>query len=585
MRGSCYGSREAHAPNAMNRPLENKKILVCVSGGIAAFKAVELVRELGRRGAKVRVAMTPSATRFVGPITFTGLTGQKTVTDLWDPAYPGEIHVELADWAELIVVAPASTNLIARFASGLADDVVLATLACADGTIVLAPAMHDRMWRRPSTQRNLARLRGDGVAIVGPTEGALANGRVGMGRMVEAQQIADEVVRTAAAASDLRDQTVLISAGPTLEDLDPVRFISNRSSGRMGYALASVAAARGAHVILVTGPTHIPLPPRLEVVQVRSALDMKAAIDQALPRCDVVIMTPQWPTIARCARSRARSRSRARPQRRAGQEPGHPRRARQPSARQDAGAGRLRNGDRRRRRVRTQEARRQASRSRSRERGRRRLRTGRHSGDPDPARRGPPAAADEQARALEPHPRPGAPAAWSGARAHTKSTGPAPARTTTGSPSERSITVEGVRPTSSESRTSARSGKRASISAGSIRYSPSQDALVETSGRPSARVSASVTGGSGHAPDRLALHPERLRDLLRRRQDEVYGPAGAGASRDTRHRRRLHSVRYQPDPDIRTTAAGRAACSSSGRGPRRPCGSNVTAEPVDRVVG
>ena len=275
----------------MNRPLENKKILVCVSGGIAAFKAVELVRELGRRGAKVRVAMTPSATRFVGAITFTGLTGQKTVTDLWDPAYPGEIHVELADWAELIVVAPASTNLIARLASGLADDVVLATLACADGTVVLAPAMHDRMWRRPSTQRNLERLRGDGVVLVGPTEGALANGRIGMGRMAEAQQIADEIVRISGATSDLRDQTVLISAGPTLEDLDPVRFISNRSSGRMGYALASAAAARGAHVILVTGPTHIPLPPRLEVVQVRSALDMKAAIDQALPRCDVVIMT------------------------------------------------------------------------------------------------------------------------------------------------------------------------------------------------------------------------------------------------------------------------------------------------------
>jgi phosphopantothenoylcysteine decarboxylase/phosphopantothenate--cysteine ligase len=271
--------------------LRDKNILVCVSGGIAAFKVVELVRELQRRGAKLRVAMTASATRFVGPMTFTGLTGQKTVTDLWDPNYPGEIHVELADKAELIVVAPATAHLMARVASGQADDVVTATLLCSDSTVVMAPAMHERMWRSASTQRNVARLAQDGVHFVGPTSGALANGRIGMGRMVEPKVIADEVELVASRATDLRDKTILISAGPTLEDLDPVRFISNRSSGRMGYAIASAARARGASVILVTGPTQIPRPPSVEVIDVRSALEMKQAIDGALPRADAVIMT------------------------------------------------------------------------------------------------------------------------------------------------------------------------------------------------------------------------------------------------------------------------------------------------------
>lgn len=275
----------------MNVTVRDKNILVCVGGGIAAFKAVELVRELGRRGAKVRVAMTPSATRFVGPITFAGLTGQKTVTELWDPDYAGEIHVELADRAELIVVAPATANLMARAALGLADDVVLATLACSQAPVLMAPAMHERMWQRPSTQRNLATLTRDGVHFVGPTEGALANGRVGQGRMAEPGAIADALERIASRGDDLRDKTIVVSAGPTLEDLDPIRFISNRSSGRMGYALASAAQARGAHVVLVSGPTHIPVPAGVEVIQVRSTADMKQAIDRALSRADAVIMT------------------------------------------------------------------------------------------------------------------------------------------------------------------------------------------------------------------------------------------------------------------------------------------------------
>jgi phosphopantothenoylcysteine decarboxylase/phosphopantothenate--cysteine ligase len=271
--------------------VRDKNILVAVSGGIAAFKAVELVRELGRRGARVKVILTPNAARFVGPVTFTGLTGEPARTDLWDASYPGELHVVLAEWADAIVVAPATASLLARAAHGIADDLVTATLACADSPVLLAPAMHERMWLRPSTQRNIAQLKHDGMHTVGPTTGKLANGKTGQGRMSEPTEIADALDHSFAASGELAGKTVVISAGPTLEDLDPVRFISNRSSGKMGYAIASVARERGAHVVLVSGPTQIAPPQGVELVSVRSALEMQAAIEQTLPRADVVIMT------------------------------------------------------------------------------------------------------------------------------------------------------------------------------------------------------------------------------------------------------------------------------------------------------
>jgi phosphopantothenoylcysteine decarboxylase/phosphopantothenate--cysteine ligase len=271
--------------------LQDKQVLVAVSGGIAAFKAAELTRELGRRGARVKVVLTPNAARFIGPVTFTGLTSEPPLIDLWDARYPGEMHVILAEWAEAIVVAPATANLLARAAHGFADDLVLATLSCANVPVLLAPAMHERMWLRPATQRNVELLHADGYHTVGPTTGKLANGAVGQGRMAEPSAIADALAALLGARSDLAGKTVLISAGPTLEDLDPVRFISNRSSGRMGYALATAAHERGAHVVLVTGPTHIAVPAVAEVVQVRSALEMQAAIDAAAPRAEVVIMT------------------------------------------------------------------------------------------------------------------------------------------------------------------------------------------------------------------------------------------------------------------------------------------------------
>jgi phosphopantothenoylcysteine decarboxylase/phosphopantothenate--cysteine ligase len=291
--------------------LSGKRIVVGVGGGIAAFKAVVLVRELLRRGAELRVAMTQSATRFVGRATFSGLTGKAVVLDIFDPSHPGEVHVELGQWADAMVVAPATANLLARAALGMADDAVLATLSCTASPVLFAPAMHERMWLAPATQRNVQRLRDDGALMVGPVQGALASGQVGLGRMAEPEAIADALegvlARPRAAGRkvlaghglaplatavklDLDAKTVLVSAGPTLEDIDPVRFISNRSSGRMGFALASAARDRGARVILVTGPTEVSPPSGVELVNVRSTREMQDAIDGALEQADAVIM-------------------------------------------------------------------------------------------------------------------------------------------------------------------------------------------------------------------------------------------------------------------------------------------------------
>ena len=242
--------------------LSGRNVLVCVGGGIAAYKAAILARELLRRGARVRVAMTPSATKFVGPITFTGLTGEPPVTDLWDAAYRGEIHVELAGWADAIVVAPATASMMARMAHGLADEAVTATLLCSDKPVLIAPAMHHRMWSHPATRRNVAQLRADGVHLVGPESGPLASGESGMGRMAEPDAIADALeVVLAQLGRDLGGRRILVSAGPTHEAIDPVRFLGNRSSGRMGYAVAERARSRGARVVLVSGPVGLAAPP------------------------------------------------------------------------------------------------------------------------------------------------------------------------------------------------------------------------------------------------------------------------------------------------------------------------------------
>jgi phosphopantothenoylcysteine decarboxylase / phosphopantothenate---cysteine ligase len=271
--------------------LSHKRIIVGLGGGIAAFKTVELVRILMQRGAEVRVAMTESAQRFVGPTTFSGITGRVPAIDLWDPSCPGELHIELSEWADAIVVAPATANVLARAVAGMANDVLLTTLLCAKSPVFFAPAMHERMWLAASTRRNVEQLQADGAVFIGPVRGLLANGKEGMGRMQEPLEIANVIEQALAPKEDFSNKTILVSAGPTLEDIDPVRFISNRSSGRMGYAIAERARARGARVILVSGPVSISPPRDVEMVQVRSALQMHQAVIERVKEVDVVVMT------------------------------------------------------------------------------------------------------------------------------------------------------------------------------------------------------------------------------------------------------------------------------------------------------
>ncbi|MBZ0118470.1 MAG: bifunctional phosphopantothenoylcysteine decarboxylase/phosphopantothenate--cysteine ligase CoaBC [Sandaracinaceae bacterium] len=270
--------------------LRARRIVLGVGGGIAAYKSVILARELLRRGASLEVILTASAQRFVGALTFTGLTGKPPIVDLWDSRHAGEIHVELGEWAELVVIAPATANLITRAAHGHADDALAATLLCFDGPVLFAPAMHSKMWDHPATRENVALLRERGARFVGPVEGVLASGEQGIGRLSEPPEIAGAIAGILASSRDLADKKLLISAGPTHEDLDPVRFLGNRSSGKMGYALAERAAARGAKVTLVSGPVTLPAPPGVALVRVRSAIEMQAAIDGRRDLQDAIIM-------------------------------------------------------------------------------------------------------------------------------------------------------------------------------------------------------------------------------------------------------------------------------------------------------
>ena len=267
--------------------LLDRKIVVGVGGGIAAFKSVVLVRELSRRGAKVKVAMTPASQKFIGSATFAGLTGEHPVCSLWEHA--GEIHVELGQWADAMVVAPATMNLLARLAAGAANDPVLATLACTNAPRLLAPAMHTNMWRQPSTQRNVAQLRADGFSVVGPVQGALASGQSGDGRMAEPEQITDALAGLLR-PRDLHGHRIVVTAGPTYEDVDPVRFLGNRSTGKMGFAIATALAQRGAQLTLISGPTTLRTPVNVERIDVRSAVQMHDAIGQHTSQAAAVVM-------------------------------------------------------------------------------------------------------------------------------------------------------------------------------------------------------------------------------------------------------------------------------------------------------
>jgi len=273
--------------------LAGRHVLLGVSGGVAAYKAAELARGAIRAGATVQAVLTEAAGRFVGPATFAGLTGRPAHTGLWSEP-ERLLHVRLAREADIAVFAPATANLLAKFAAGLADDLVSSVYTCLTCPVVVAPAMHTEMWQHLATQRNVARLVADGMRVVGPGEGALAGGDVGPGRMAEPVDIlavlGAALDRTAAApAGPLTGLSVVVTAGGTREPIDPVRFIGNRSSGKMGYAIAAEARRRGARVALVSAPTALEPPADVEVTQVETAVQMREAVLGLAARADVVI--------------------------------------------------------------------------------------------------------------------------------------------------------------------------------------------------------------------------------------------------------------------------------------------------------
>jgi phosphopantothenoylcysteine decarboxylase/phosphopantothenate--cysteine ligase len=270
--------------------LTGTRILLGVTGSIAAYKAAALLRELTRRGAEVTCAMTESASRFVAPLTFETLSRRPVLTDLYAQDYEGQIaHIAAAGGADLFVVAPATAHTLAKFAHGLADDFVTNLFLAATCPVLLAPAMDAEMWRHPATQANVATLRQQGVQFVGPASGELASGLTGPGRLAEPAEIVGAVEALLARARDLAGRRLLVTAGPTYEPLDPVRFVGNRSSGRMGFALAEAAAARGARVVLVTGPTHLAPPAGVECVRVETTQEMYEAVLARAAGADAVI--------------------------------------------------------------------------------------------------------------------------------------------------------------------------------------------------------------------------------------------------------------------------------------------------------
>ncbi len=269
--------------------LINKRIVVGITGGIAAYKAAELVRRLNEAGAKVRVVMTPAATRFITPLTLQALSGQPVHVELLDASEESAMgHIALARWADAVVVAPASADFMAKLAHGLAGDLLSTLCLASRAPLLVAPAMNSVMWENPATQVNGRLLRERGVRLLGPADGGQACGETGPGRMLEPPAIAAAVAQLFSTGV-LQGKTVLVTAGPTREAIDPVRFISNRSSGKMGYAIAQAAQEAGARVILVSGPTALATPARVERVTVESAGEMYAAVVARVAEADIFI--------------------------------------------------------------------------------------------------------------------------------------------------------------------------------------------------------------------------------------------------------------------------------------------------------
>ncbi|HKV26358.1 MAG TPA: bifunctional phosphopantothenoylcysteine decarboxylase/phosphopantothenate--cysteine ligase CoaBC [Candidatus Acidoferrum sp.] len=274
------------------------RITLGVTGGIAAYKAAELVRLLQQDGFTVQVVMTRGAREFVTPLTFAALSGQKVITDLFEKSEGGDAnlesaieHIAVAQRTDLLLVAPATADIIAKFARGIADDFLSTLYLATTAPVLIAPAMNVNMWNHAATQENVELLRGRGVVVVQPAEGYLACGMTGEGRLASQEAILNAVRETLHAQKDLRGETVLITAGPTCEDLDPVRYLTNRSSGKMGYAVAEAAANRGAKVLLISGPVNLEAPAGVNLISVRSAEEMKQAVLQSFPGCTIAIFS------------------------------------------------------------------------------------------------------------------------------------------------------------------------------------------------------------------------------------------------------------------------------------------------------
>jgi phosphopantothenoylcysteine decarboxylase / phosphopantothenate---cysteine ligase len=286
-------ARQLSAPRSNANPaaLAGRRISLVITGGIAAYKSLDLIRRLKERGAAVRVVMTRAAQEFVTPLAAGALSGARVHADLFDAATEFDVgHIRIARDGDAIVVAPCTADFLAKMAHGLADDLASSVLLATDLPVLVAPAMNPRMWAHPATQRNLAQLQADGIATIGPESGEMAeSGEAGHGRMSEPVDIADTVAALFGAQDQpLRGRHVLITAGPTHEPIDPVRYIANRSSGKQGYAIARAAAAAGAKVTLVSGPVTLADPPGVEVMRVESAREMLTAVERALP-ADIAI--------------------------------------------------------------------------------------------------------------------------------------------------------------------------------------------------------------------------------------------------------------------------------------------------------
>jgi len=273
------------------------KIALGVTGGVAAYKAAELVRRLQQEKLDVQVVMTRAAQEFITPLTFASLTGKKVITEMFgaEDAAPANVesaieHIAVAQRIDLLLVAPATADMLARFAQGIADDFLSTLYLATKAPVVVAPAMNVNMWEHPATQENLKTLRSRGVHLVDPDEGYLACGMTGAGRLAATDAIVQKVCAVLGLRHDLEGQTILVTAGPTREDIDPVRFLTNRSSGKMGYALAEAAVRRGAHVILVSGPTDLPIPEGTDWVPVRTTEEMRDAVRDRASGANVVIM-------------------------------------------------------------------------------------------------------------------------------------------------------------------------------------------------------------------------------------------------------------------------------------------------------